>query len=152
MFDTISGLPVHVLVVHAVVVLLPLMSVVTVAVAVRRRWRVAAPWVVLADAAVVGLAFVAKESGEVLQERLSQFSPGVAQQHSEYGAYVPYFAIGLLVAAVLVWLTSRSARLVPVAVVVAVLTGVGALGWTYLTGESGARAVWGETVANTTAP
>src|SRR3954449_264738 len=76
MFDTISGLPVHALVVHAVVVLLPLMSLVTIAVAVRRSWRSAAPWVVLADAAVVALAFAAKESGEVLQERLSQVNPG----------------------------------------------------------------------------
>jgi hypothetical protein len=152
MFDTISGLPVHVLVVHAVVVLLPLMSLVTIAVAVRRRWRVAAPWVVLADAAVLVLAFVAKESGEVLQERLGQFNPGVAKDHAEYGDLVPWFALALLVAAVLVWLTSRSARLVPVAVVAAVLTGVGALGWTYLTGESGARAVWSDTVSNTKAP
>jgi hypothetical protein len=152
MFDTISGLPVHVLVVHAVVVLLPLMSLATIAVAVRRRWRSAAPWVVLADAVVVVLAFAAKESGEVLQKRLSQFTPDVAHDHAEHGRFVPYFAVALLVAAVLVWLTSRSARLVPAAVVVAVLTGVAALGWTYLTGESGARAVWGQTVANTKAP
>jgi hypothetical protein len=152
MFDTISGLPVHVLVVHAVVVLLPLMAVVTVAVAVRRGWRSAAPWVVLADAAVVGLAYAAKESGEVLQTRLSQFTPNIAHDHAVHGDLVPYFALALLVAAVLVWLTSRSARLVPVAVAVAIVTGVGSLWWIYLTGESGARAVWGETVANTKAP
>jgi hypothetical protein len=152
MFDTISGLPVHVLAVHAVVVLLPLMSLVTIAVAVRRRWRSAAPWVVLADAAVVAAAFVAKESGEVLQARLSQINPGVAKDHANYGTYVPWFAVAVLVAAVLVWLTSRSARLVPVAVVAALVTGVGAIGWTYLTGDSGARAVWGDTVANTKAP
>ncbi len=152
MFDTISGLPLHPLVVHAVVVLIPLMAVVTVAVAVRRRWRAAAPWVVLADAVVVGLAFVAKESGEALQARLSQFNQGVAAQHGEQGELVPYVALGLLAAAVLVWLTSRSARLVPVAVVVSLVAGAGAVGWTYVTGESGARAVWGETIANTTAP
>jgi hypothetical protein len=152
MFDTIAGLPVHVLVVHAVVVLLPLMSVVTIAVAVRRRWRSAAPWVVLADAVVVGLSYVAKESGEVLQARLSQFTPNVAEQHGELGTLLWYFALALLVAAVLVWLTSRSARLVPVAVVVAVVTGVATLAWTYRVGESGARAVWGDTIANTKAP
>jgi hypothetical protein len=152
MFDTIAGLPVHVLVVHAVVVLLPLMAVVTVAVAVRRRWRSAAPFVVLADAAVVGLTYVAKESGQVLQTRLGQFTPNVAQDHGKHGDLVPYFALALLVAAVLVWLTSRSARLVPAAVVVAILTGVASLWWIYLTGESGARAVGGDTVANTKAP
>ena len=153
MLDTISGLPMHVLVVHAVVVLLPLMSLVTVAVAVRRRWRAAAPWVVAADAVVVVLAFVAKESGETLQRRLASINPaGVAQEHGEQGDLVWLFALGLLVAAVLVWLTSRSARLVPVAVVVSLLAAGGAAGWTYVTGESGARAVWGDTVANTTAP
>ena len=152
MFDTISGLPVHVLVVHAVVVLLPLMALVTVAVAVVRRWRAAAPWVVLVDAVVVGLSYVAKESGQVLQKRLGQFTPGVAEDHGKHGDLVPYFAIALLVAGILVWLTSRSVRLVPVAVTLALITGVGALWWTYLTGESGARAVWGETVGNTKAP
>src|SRR5919202_803051 len=152
MFDTISGLPVHVLVVHAVVVLLPLMAVVTVAVAMRRGWRSAAPWVVLADAVVVGLSYVAKESGEVLQKRLSQFTPDVAEDHGKHGDLVWYFALALLVAAVLVWLTSRSARLVPVAVAAPILTGVASLWWIYLTRESGAPAVWGDTVANTKAP
>src|SRR5215210_6675974 len=98
MFDTISGLPVHVLVVHAVVVLLPLMAVVTVAVALRRGWRSAAPWVVLADAVVVGLAYVAKKSGEVLQKRLSQFTPNVAEDHATHGDILWYFALALLVA------------------------------------------------------
>ena len=57
--------------------------------------------------------------------------------------------VGLFVAAVLVWATSRWARLAPVAVVVSVLAGAVGLGWTYVTGESGARAVWGQTIANT---
>lgn len=152
MFDTISGLPLHPLVVHAVVVLLPLMAIVTVAVAVRRRWRSVAPYVVVANAVVVGLAFVAEQSGEMLQRRLRQFNPGVAQEHGEQGELVIYVALGLLAASVLVWLTSRSARLVPFAVAVAVLAGAGAIGWTYVTGESGARAVWEDTIANTTAP
>ena len=39
MFDTIDGLPVHALVVHAVVVLLPLALLGTIAIAVRPAWR-----------------------------------------------------------------------------------------------------------------
>jgi hypothetical protein len=153
MFDTISGLPVHVLVVHAVVVLLPLMSIVTAAVAVRRSWRHYAPAVVVVDAVVLVLAFAAKESGERLQGRLQQLgNPAVAQDHGEKGALVPYVALGVLVAAVLVWLTTRSARFVPVAVVVSLVAGAVGIGWTYVTGESGARAVWGEVVSNTKAP
>jgi len=149
MFDTINGLPVHALVVHAVVVLLPLMSIVTVAVALRPVWRRYAPAVVVLNAAVLVAAYVAKESGERLQGRLQQFDPTVAQDHSQKGALVPYVALGVLVAAVLVWLTSRSARFVPIAVVVAVVAGATGIGWTYVVGESGARAVWEQPIANT---
>ena len=149
MFDTISGLPVHALVVHAVVVLLPLMSIGTVAVALRPRWRQYAPAVAVLDGLVVIVALVAKESGERLQARLQQFDPHVAQDHSAQGRLVPYVALGVFVAALVVWATSRWPRLAPAAVVVSLLAGVGGIGWTYVTGESGARAVWGGTIANT---
>ncbi|HYJ74689.1 MAG TPA: DUF2231 domain-containing protein [Kineosporiaceae bacterium] len=152
MFDTISGLPVHVLVVHAVVVLLPLMSLVTIAVAVRPRWRQYAPAVAVIDGLVVVAAWVAKESGEKLQARLQQFDPAVARDHGEHGALVPYVALGVFVAAVLVWATERFPRIVPLAVVAALIAGAGGVWWTYVTGESGARAVWGDTVKNTKAP
>ena len=152
MFDTISGLPVHALVVHAVVVLLPLMSLVTIAIAVRPRWRHHAPAVAIIDAGVVIAALVAKESGERLQARLQPLNPTVAQDHGHQGRLLPYVAVGVFVAAVLVWATQRFPRIVPLAVVVALVAGAGGVWWTYVTGESGARAVWGETVKNTTAP
>jgi uncharacterized membrane protein YqjE len=152
MFDTISGLPVHVLAVHAVVVLLPLMSLVTIAVAARPRWRQYAPVVAAIDGVVVILALTAKESGEVLQARLQQFDPNVAQDHGSQGGWVPYVALGVFFAAVLVWATTRYPRLVPFALVVAVVAGAVGVGWTYVTGESGARAVWGDTVKNTKPP
>ena len=152
MFDTISGLPVHVLVVHAVVVLLPLMSVVTLAVAARPQWRQNAPWVVVVDAVVVVLALVAKESGEKLQARLQKLDPTVADQHSKDARLVPYLAIAVFVAAVLVWAAQRIPGIVPLAVAVALVAGVGGVWWTYVTGESGARAVWGNTVKNTKPP
>jgi hypothetical protein len=152
MFDTISGLPVHVLAVHAVVVLLPLMSLVTIAVAARPRWRQYAPVVAAIDGAVVLLAVTAKQAGEVLQTRLQQFDPNVAQDHGSQGRWVPYVALGVFFAAVLVWATSRYPRLVPFALVVAVVAGAVGVGWTYVTGESGARAVWGDTVKNTKPP
>src|SRR4051812_2718888 len=148
MFDTISGLPVHALAVHAVIVLLPLMSLVTIAVAVRPRWRQHASWVALVDGVVVVIALVTKESGEELQARLQQFDPAVAQEHGQQGTLVPYVALAVFVAAVLVWATQRFARIVPLAVVVALLAGAGGVWWTYVTGESGARAVWGDTIKN----
>jgi hypothetical protein len=150
-FDTFAGLPLHALVVHAVVVLLPLMSLVTIAVAVRPGWRRAALPVVVADALVLGIAFVAKESGEALQHRLGG---QVALEHGEQGALVPWFALALLVAAVVVWLARGrpergSAALTAVSVVLAAVTGVAAIGWTVRAGDSGAREVWSGVVAST---
>ncbi len=56
MFDTFQGLPVHALIVHATVVLLPLMCLVTVLVAVRPRLRAKyAWWTFAADVALIAL-------------------------------------------------------------------------------------------------
>ena len=71
-FDSILGLPLHPLVVHGVVVLLPLMALVTVVVAVRARWRQRLAWpLVVVNLGVAGMAFTAKESGEALARRLT---------------------------------------------------------------------------------
>ncbi|HEY6794649.1 MAG TPA: DUF2231 domain-containing protein [Kineosporiaceae bacterium] len=151
MFDTIAGLPLHPLVVHATVVLLPLMSLVTMAVAIRPAWRGAAWAVVAADLAVVATTLVAKESGEKFQGRLQAIRGGaaVAKEHADQGALLPYFAIALLVAAVVLWLARRVAGLTVVAIVLAVVTGVAATGWTVLVGHSGATDVWSGVVSST---
>ena len=68
LFDTVLGLPVHALVVHGVVVLLPLMAIVTAVVACVPRWRARAAWpVVVVDAGMVAMTLVARQSGEALQ-------------------------------------------------------------------------------------
>jgi uncharacterized membrane protein YqjE len=143
-FDTVAGLPVHALVVHAVVVLLPLMALVTIAVAVRPAWRGAAGFVVVADLLVVGAVYVAKESGEKFQSRLSGTGANViAKDHGDQGALLPWFAVALLVAAVVVWLGRRSKAVAALGIVLAVVTGLAAIGWTVEVGHSGATAVWG---------
>ncbi len=71
MFDKIFGLPVHVLVLHSVVVLLPLMALLTIVTAVRPGLRERFTWWVTgANALVFGLTLVAKESGQALQAAL----------------------------------------------------------------------------------
>jgi hypothetical protein len=151
MFDTINGLPVHALVVHGVVVLLPLMSLVTIAVAFRPTWRaVATPWVAALDAAVFGLAWVAKESGEQLQARLGG---EIAEHHAELGDLLPWFALGLFAASVLLWFTVRRRTvLLPLALAAVVIAGLAAIGWTVWVGDTGARSVWEDVVTNTSAP
>lgn len=77
MFDTIVGLPVHVLVVHAVVVLGPVAGLTAVAYALRPTWRRALR-VPLATVAVLAAiaATVAAQSGAELQERLVRLGVG----------------------------------------------------------------------------
>jgi len=151
-FDTVAGLPVHALVVHAVVVLLPLMSLVTIAVAVRRSWRrAAAPWVLLADLAMLGVTWVARLSGQDLRTRLSGGGSQVAT-HANRGDLLPWFALALVVAAAVLVLAVRRRALVPVAIVLSLGAGIATTTWTVVVGDSGARAVWESTVQNTKAP
>ena len=150
MFDTITGLPVHALVVHGVVVLVPLMALVTIAVAVRAPWRPLARYVAGVNVLLLVLAFVARQSGLALQTRLSKFGANdLITTHANYGKVLPLFVLGLVVAAVVVMLANTRPQLVVVGIVLAVVTGLAALGWTVLTGDSGARAVWEQTISNT---
>lgn len=153
MFDTIAGLPVHPLAVHAVVVLLPLMALVTIAVSVRPSWRQYSLWVLVANVGVFVAAFVAKESGEALYHRIGQFGRNdLAEKHVEYGDMLPVFAFGLVIAALAVYLLRRTSKLAVIGILLSIVAGVAAVGWTTVTGDSGARAVWEDTIKNTTAP
>lgn len=160
--DTVNGLPVHPLVVHAVVVLLPLAALGVLALALRPSWRGRFGVLVVLIAALATAAIpLATESGEGLERRVGD--PG---EHAELGDTLLWFALALLVAAVaLVWLHRRAARPVDataeparparpgaLGVVVAVLAVVVAaanLVQVYRVGESGAKAVWGDTPAAT---
>jgi hypothetical protein len=150
MFDTVTGLPLHPLVVHAVVVLLPLMAVVTIAVAARPAWRGFALPVLVADVVTLVLAFVAKESGEKLQVRLEALRGNgakVAQEHAEQGELVPLFALGLVVAAFVVYFGRRKPGLAAVGTVLSVIAGIAVVAWTIVVGHSGATDVWSSVVS-----
>ena len=142
MFDTVLGLPVHVLVIHAVVAGLPLMAVVTAVVALVPSLRLRLAWpVVVLDAAVVAATLVAKESGEALQRRLGG---AVAQEHGDLGRNLVWFALLVLVSAVVVALTrhSRSPGRATAAAVFSIVVGALAIFWTIRVGHTGAEAVW----------
>lgn len=141
MFDTITGLPVHILVIHVIVVLLPLMATVTIVVSVRRRLRERYMWwVTAANVVMVGVSLVAKESGEALQASLGG---RVAQDHGELGGVLPWFALFLALASASTAVTSRNRALGPIAVAVSIIAAIATAVWTVRTGDSGARAVWG---------
>jgi hypothetical protein len=147
--DTFQGLPVHVLLLHATVVLVPVTCLLTVGVAFWARVRSLAVWPVVAlNAVMVVVVWLTAQAGESLERRLGG-SPAVAD-HAEIGDKLLFFAIALLVASVLVAVLhdrGRAARLGSgvVSAVVAVATVV----WVVRTGHSGAVAVWQDVVAST---
>ena len=141
MFDTITGLPLHPLVIHGVVVGVPLMAVLTVLVAVRKDLRERfAWWVAGANFLLFLLTLVAKQSGEALQQAKGG---QVAIEHGQLGSVLPWFVLALTAASAAVAGTSRNRALGPIAVVVAIIAAAAAVYWTVRTGDAGARSVWG---------
>lgn len=152
-FDLINGLPVHPLVVHAAVVLIPLTALGVLLMALWPRFSRSLGWLVaLGGLVAAGSAFVAKQSGEALEERVGE--PGF--NHAELGDVMPILAVGLLVVAVILWWVDRSAsaegapprRALRIAVaILAVLVALANLVWIYRVGDSGAKSVWSGRVA-----
>jgi hypothetical protein len=169
MFDTFNGLPLHPLVVHGVVVLLPLAVLGTILISVRPRWRTRYGLLVVATAlAGTVMIPVATSSGEALEESVGD--PG---EHAELGDQLLYFALALLAAvAVLVllqWRSERSGlgssssgaaatsaapasvrtagRVTTAAAAGAVVASLACGVQVYRVGDSGARAAWGDAAA-----
>jgi len=154
MFDLINGLPVHPLVVHAVVVLLPLAILGTVLIVAVPRWRHHYGPVVLGIAAIAtALIPVATASGEQLERHVGD--PG---RHAELGDQLIWFALPMLVMlAVFVWLerrrgpqgtAERRPALLHGVAVLAILAALAAGYQTIRVGDSGARAAWGDQVSS----
>ncbi|MEV0267887.1 DUF2231 domain-containing protein [Hamadaea sp. NPDC050747] len=160
--ETINGLPLHPLVVHAVVVLLPLAALGVIALAARPAWRrrYAGLTTLVALAATLSIP-LATESGEHLERRVGD--PGA---HAELGDTLIWFAVPLLaLAAALYWTSrrtpaaahdadgSRPARRKVGALalsLVAIVVAIANLAQVYRIGDSGAKAVWHDTPAAAT--
>lgn len=146
-FDTVLGLPIHPLVVHAAVVLLPLAALGLIAIVAIPRWRGPLGWLVMAGLAAAAVSvFVAAQSGEALADRV-----GEPREHAELGEVLPLLS-GALLAAGLLWflVARRNARslVATVLAVAAIALAVVNLGWVVRVGHSGAEAVWGSVAAD----
>lgn len=147
---TVLGLPLHPLVVHAVVVLLPLAALGAVAVAARPGWnRAYAPLVALAALAGAASATVAKLAGDQLEQALflSEDVRALVADHGRFGLYTVVAAwpfAALAVATALLGRRGSAGRSgVPRAAAVAsAVAGLVALALTVLAGHSGSTAVW----------
>ncbi|VXC01638.1 conserved membrane hypothetical protein [Microbacterium sp. 8M] len=148
----LSGLPLHPLLVHATVILTPATALAVALAAVwpaaRRRLGVATP---IAAALVAVLVPVTVLAGLDLAAKVGS-TPAI-QHHGALGLLLIPWSIALLLAAVAVHLRERIAgriRRAPVATaisvaitVAAIICATGTMIVVVLTGEAGARAVWG---------
>lgn len=142
LFDTFGGLPLHPLVVHFAVVLLPLSALGLIVIVIRPAWAKTFGWLVMAGLLVgAGAAFVAKETGEALSSHV-----GLPQEHANYGDKLPLVAVLLFVVA-LAWflLIRKTQRRTPATIVLAIISVLLAVAATVLTvvvGHTGAEAAW----------
>jgi hypothetical protein len=149
-FDTVTGLPLHALTVHAVVVLLPLAALATIAVAVRPPWRRYSLPVVVLDAVMAAVTFVAAQSGEALEGRVRQISePAGLHDHTQWGQGLSILSFALFLGSVIMHFGRRWPRFAPVVAAGAVIGGLLILGVTLYVGHTGASLVWRDVIANT---
>jgi hypothetical protein len=163
----INGLPVHALIVHATVVIVPLAAIAAILFAVVPNWRFVLRWPVLVSGVLsFVLLFFTKISGNNLDRERFSSANGVLLQRilaHKARAYTLFdISIGFAIAVVAaVWVlgfdaanrrrtadgTERS-QVPPLAQwgVALVLVGfsVATLIWVVLTGEAGARTIWGQ--------
>jgi len=156
--STINGLPAHVLLVHIIVVLVPLTAVLAILSALWPAARRRLIWLLVALSVFsVVMTPITTNAGEWLEHKIGR-TPAI-HAHTHLGDTMIYFAIGLLVAVLLLLLVHlRESRglpvgraLVGIVAVVAIAAGVAATVQVYRIGDSGARATWGGQVATTSA-
>ncbi len=147
---TLNGLPAHALLVHFIVVLAPLTAILAILCAVSPAARNRLVWLVLGLAAItVVLTPLTTDAGEWLEHQVGR-SP-LLRQHTELGDTMIYFAIALLIAAVLLAvihvLGLRGKKIKPVAssmvAVVVIVLSMATVVQVYRIGDSGAAATWG---------
>ncbi len=147
MFDLFQGIPVHALVVHGVVVLLPLAILSGIALSLRSTWREKYGSIVLGLAVVATLMVpIATQSGESLEVRVGD--PG---EHAELGDRLIYFALAYLLTLAILILGPRLRRLAGLGLKIVaglvIATGIVCAVQVVLIGHSGAKAVWQDQVA-----
>ena len=139
-FYTISGLPVHALIVHFAVVILPVSSfAIFVSVYIPRFRKNFAFASLIGTFVGTGSAVIAKQSGEALSAHI-----GLPKNHARYGSVLQYFAFAFFCLA-LFWYRNMKRKPAIKANKIGHLTAVFSLvviALTFITGHTGAQAVW----------
>ena len=145
-----GGLPLHPLVVHAPVVLIPLSALALVLLIFVRKWRPHYAWLAVAGLVVGTLGAVAAVlTGNAFAETI-----GLPARHATLGTILVWTAAALSVSAIVWWLlqhqerdNEQESRIVWASSIVTVVLVVATLIFTVLTGHSGAEEAWGGTTS-----
>lgn len=164
MFDSFMGLPVHVLVLHFAVVLIPIGAAFTALVFLKSSLRakvVTVPMISRAPAEVpmgalaamlnIGLlvlTFVTVRAGYALQSKLDPSKENVPNNdHEKYGELLLWIVLALAIVSVITYAVSRMDNFAPTALtglaaVVAALA-LATVAMTIITGHTGSDSHWG---------
>lgn len=150
-FAELQGLPLHPMVVHVVVVLVPVAAIAMVVAMLVPKWRPRLQWYALAGLIIGGIGtYLAKLSGDSLTAAV-----GLPTFHAEWGNNLVPLVVGLIAFSGLwIWLSSaqRWQSLTRIVAGVVAVGAVATVGMTYVVGHSGAEAVWAGTLAEAKQP
>ena len=152
-----NGLPLHPLVVHAVVIFAPLAGLTGLAYAFVPRWRWLLRWPLVALSLVVAVtAVVATMAGQSLLDSRPELA-ALVETHEERGEMLRNWSLSFVVDALLAaWALGGASALASgrgaresrgvigwIAMVLLVVGSIGLLVLVFLAGDSGSRSVWG---------
>jgi hypothetical protein len=154
-----NGLPLHPLIVHVVVVFAPLAAIGAIAYAAVPRWRWWLRWPMLVSALVAAMSgVIAVRSGHDLETRNQLQSLPELAVHAHRGRILQWLLLAfLLPTGLAAWILGGPSQLVSgagarqtrsralglVVSVVLVASAIAVLISVFLTGDAGARSVWG---------
>ncbi len=155
-----NGLPLHPLIVHVVVVFAPVAAVGGILYAVVPKWRWWLRWPFVACAVIAAVAgLIAAQSGYVLEHDRGLQQLAKVRTHQHRGSILRWLLLAYLIPTGLAaWFLggesplpsgwgARQGRTGAIAIVLSALLVVSALAVlvsVFLTGDSGARALWGQ--------
>lgn len=141
--DKVFGLPAHPLLVHAPIVLIPLLALWAIALAIKPEWRdrFATPTAIIGLGVMV-MTIMAAGAGEKLQLRVGE-TP-LIEEHAELGDQTKIIVLvfALLLVGIAVAIRRNMAQLVKPLVILAAVAGLVSTVWVVRAGHAGAKAVW----------
>jgi hypothetical protein len=146
LFGSVAGLPLHPLVIHASIVLIPLVAISALVMSYLPSFSRRYGKLVLVIALFAQLSlFLAKVTGEAFEEILDKDM----ENHAELGEIAPFITVPMVALIYLRWRLDRSGatvgsvwirRLTSLALILASLASIAVI---VLVGHSGAESVWG---------